>query len=77
MVLLFLWYSFGLKLAFDVPDNLLQNVFGEADGLVLGVEHTAPILIDKLKTVYHPRGTVSRQYMPKQVAGLCAANWHS
>ena len=77
MVLLFLWYSFGLKLASDVPDDLLQNVFGEADRLVIGVEHTAPILIDKLKTVDHPRGTVSRQYMHMQVAGLCSANKHS
>ena len=77
MVLLFLWYSFGLKLASDVPDDLLQNVFGEADRLVIGVEHTAPILIDKLKTVDHPRAIVSRQYMHMQVVGLCSANWHS
>ena len=77
MVLLFRWYSFGLKLASDVPDDLLQNVFGDADRLVIELEHTAPILIDKLKTVDHPRATVSRQYMHMQVAGLCSANWHS
>ena len=77
VLLLFMRYSFGLKLASDVPDDLLKNVLGEADRLVIGVEHKAPILIDKLKTVDHTRGSVSLQYMHMQVAGLCSANWHS
>ena len=77
MVVLFRWCSFELKLASDVPNDLLQNVFGDADLLVILLEHTAPILIDKLNTVDHPRATVSRQYMHMQVAGLCSASWHS
>jgi len=73
----FLWYWFGLKLASDTPDYLLQNVIGGADRPIIRVEHTAPILIDKLKTVDGPRRTVSGQYMHIQVAGFVLYNWRS